>query len=373
MGQTMKINMLVKRMVAAVLAVAMLLAGMSGSCMEVQAASTTAYSILSSTKYAKVYTLSATGITIPYTTKYLNVRGTETYGRSNSSYIANSSDELYLMQVGYTNGKYWAKVQYPVGSRRVAAYIPLSAITGNNGSHVKSTSTGKFYCYQRKTSGSTNSSYYVAKGDTVYLIATSGSKYQILYPISNGKYRIAWCNKSDYDKYCSTSGKAKNTAAVSLNVPNYKQNDSRWKNTYIGNKTIGSIGCLVTALSMKYSYQTKTTTYPNAMKSKLSFSNNDVIWSSVTRLGYTRIAYSSAITNSIMSKIYTQLKAGKPVIIGGRSSSGGTHWVVITGYNGNSVSAFNSGNFTINDPASSSRTTLAQFLSSYPTVIGLVY
>ena len=43
------------------------------------AASTTAFDILSSTKYAKTFTLSNSGITIPYTSKALTTRGTVTY------------------------------------------------------------------------------------------------------------------------------------------------------------------------------------------------------------------------------------------------------------------------------------------------------
>lgn len=175
------------------------------------AASTTGFDILSNSNYAKTYTLSNSGKTIPYTNKNLTTRGTTTYGASSSSYIANSSDELYIMDVGSTNGTYWAYVSYPTSSRRVNAYIPLSALTCNNGSHAKTTSTGKFYCSLREGTAN-NSSYYVAKGDTVYLVATSGSKCQILYPISGGKWRLAWCNSSDYQMYCGT---VNNTTTVS--------------------------------------------------------------------------------------------------------------------------------------------------------------
>lgn len=55
MGKTIKTNMFVNHIAAAVLALVMFLAGIAGNSMEVQAASTTAYTVLSSTKYAKVY------------------------------------------------------------------------------------------------------------------------------------------------------------------------------------------------------------------------------------------------------------------------------------------------------------------------------
>ena len=169
------------------------------------AASTTAFDILSSSNYAKAFTLSSSGKTIPYTSSNLSTRGTATYGASSSSYIDNSTDELYILDVGYTNGIYWAYVSYPASNRRVNAYIPLSAITSNNAGHTKTTSTGKFYCSLRENT-SAKSSYYVAEGDTVYLIATASSKYQILYPISGGKWRLAWCSASDYQKFCGSAG-----------------------------------------------------------------------------------------------------------------------------------------------------------------------
>lgn len=165
------------------------------------AASTTGFDKVSTSRYAKTYTLATSGRVIPYTSKYLSTRGTVSYGASSRSYIDCRTDELYVFDVGKTNGKYWAYVSYPSGARRVNAYIPLSAITSNNGSHVTTTSTGKFYCSIRSNTGNSRS-YYVDKGDAVTLIATTGTKCQIMYPTSGGKYRIAWCNKTDYNTYC---------------------------------------------------------------------------------------------------------------------------------------------------------------------------
>ena len=200
-----------KRTISIVLSLLMFMGIFASLAPQVLAASTTAYDILSASNYAKVYTLASSGRTTPYTSKYLSVRGSVTYGKSSTAYIDNKTDELYLCDVGVTNGKYWAYVSYPVGSKRAYAYIPLSAITSNNGSHKKTTSKGKFYCAPRQ-GASTSSSYYVAKGDTVYLIST-GSQYQLLYPTSNGKWRIAFCSKSDYTRYCDSS--SKKTVAVS--------------------------------------------------------------------------------------------------------------------------------------------------------------
>lgn len=173
----------------------------------------------------------------------------------------------------------------------------------------------------------------------------------------------------------SSSSSSSSTGSVSLNVPSYKQYDSRWASTKIGTKTINQVGCVLTSVSMVYSYKNNTTVYPNAMKSKLTFSNNDVVWSSVTKaLGATRKTYGNcAISQTIMKNIYNQLKAGKPVIIFNYSTSKGSyHAVVITGYSG-STSAFSASGFKINDPVSSSRTNLQQYLNTYNKVNCLVY
>lgn len=111
------------------------------------ASTVNAFDVPTSSKYAKVYTLSSSGTTIPYTSKDLSTRGTTTRA-SNTAYIDNASDELYLFDVGKTNGKAWAYVSYPTSSGRVKAYIPLSAISsasyGSNHLYYAS-SYGKFY------------------------------------------------------------------------------------------------------------------------------------------------------------------------------------------------------------------------------------
>ena len=162
------------------------------------AVSTTAYDCLSDTKYAKTYAVN-TGTIIPYTSAALTTRGTVSYGASSSSYIDGYNDLLYVLDVGCTGNTCWAKVSYPTSSKRVIAYVKLSDLTANSHS-VKAISSGKFLCSLRQN-GALSSSYYVDKGDTVWLLAVSGSRVQILYP-AGSMYRIAWSDKSDYEKYC---------------------------------------------------------------------------------------------------------------------------------------------------------------------------
>lgn len=145
---------------------------------------------------------------------------------------------------------------------------------------------------------------------------------------------------------------------IALSVPSFKQTDSRWANVTLGSsgKTIGKIGCATTGIAMMESYRTGTTIYPDAMSKKLSYtSTGAVYWPS----HYKDVTAFSGYLNDL----YTQLQAGKPVLIGAKTASGGQHWVVVTGFAGGSLSA---GNFLINDPGSNARTTLQQFLNAYP-------
>lgn len=158
-------------------------------------------------------------------------------------------------------------------------------------------------------------------------------------------------------------------SAIRLNVPVIRQYDSRWKNKYIANSnaTIGKYGCTLTSLAMVHSYKTGVLYTPDVMDDMLRFTGGGAVyWNSVNALGYYKHAYS-------LSAIYEQLKQGNPVIIGGKNASGGTHWVVITGYTGTSVANLNGWDFTINDPGNGNRTTLQQFFDSYPYISTLVY
>lgn len=184
-------------------------------------------------------------------------------------------------------------------------------------------------------------------GERVMVLSQSGGWSKILYHGTGTGYV-----SSQYLDGGSAVG-------VSLNVPSYKQTDSRWAHTYIGNsgKTMAKIGCATTAIAMMESYRTGTTIYPDAMTKKLSYtSGGSVYWPSHYRV------FTSA--SNYLSGIRGCLDQGKPVLFGAKNSSGGQHWVVITGYSGTGSTA---SAFAIQDPGSNSRTNLQQFLRDYPT------
>lgn len=195
----------------------------------------------------------------------------------------------------------------------------------------------------------------LAKGEVVLVLSTANGWSRILFHGTKTGYVSA--------QYLSSS--ASGNSAVSLKVPSFKQTDSRWANVKIGTsgKTIAQIGCATTAIAMMESYRTGTTIYPDAMSRKLTYtSSGSVYWPS----NFVAVTSSSGY----LSAIYHQLKQGKPVLFGAKNAYGSQHWVVITGFTGGSLTA---SNFTIQDPGSNSRTTLQQFLNSYPTFYKYFY
>lgn len=165
---------------------------------------------------------------------------------------------------------------------------------------------------------------------------------------------------------------------IQLDVPVLRQYDSKWKNKYIAksNATIGKYGCLLTSISAVYSYDTGKTVTPDAMDDLLKFTSGGALyWDSLEKYGYSRHSHGKKVSDAMLSAIYEQLKQGNPVIIGGKNAKGGTHWVTITGFTGSSSSSssFKASLFTIMDSGNSKRTTLQDFINSYPTISSLVY
>ena len=162
---------------------------------------------------------------------------------------------------------------------------------------------------------------------------------------------------------------------VSLNVDLLKQNDSRWGNEMIRTRTIAARGCTITSLAMVYNYHQHANITPTQMRDALKFDGNSVIWSSVRNLGFTTNIVDGRPypDNTWLGKIYSQLKAGRPVIVGAYRDGDNQHWVVVKGYTGNSATNFNAADFQINDPMNPF-TNLQQFFNKYNLGLrGIVY
>ena len=184
------------------------------------------------------------------------------------------------------------------------------------------------------------------KGETVIELSTSGGWSKILY-------------HGTKTGYVSSQYLSSGNSPVSLWLPNLKQMDDRWKEVTVGTsvKTMAQIGCATTAIAMVESHRQGRTIYPDEMMGKLRYTpSGSVYWPE----HYTTVTDSSGY----LSRIYQLLKQGKPILFGAKNTYGKQHWVVITGYNGQGLSAVN---FSINDPGSHTRTNLQQFLNAYPT------
>ena len=282
----------------------------------------------------------------------LNVRSSPSSGASVKTKLSKNS----YVTLHSKSGNYWY-VQYSSGGYGYCHEDYITRVS-TDVKTVKTTS-GKL----RVRSGASTShtvKAYLSSGSYVSVLSTSGNFSRIVYNGSQTGYV-----HSDYltkpSTNTSTTYKAKK-----LNVPSYKQTDSRWANVTLGSsgQTIAKIGCATTALAMTESYRTGTTIYPHQMAKKLSYtSGGAVYWPS----NYTIITSS----DGYLKKIYDTLQSGKPVLLGAKKANGSQHYVVITGVK--ATNTLTTSSFYINDPGSTSRTTLAQFMNDYPYFYKMMY
>ena len=278
----------------------------------------------------------------------LNVRKSAS---SASSVVSTLSGGSYVTLISQSGS--WWYVEYADGKFGYCHSSYISPVYGN--AKLVSTSSGNLNV--RKGGGT---GYGVkdslSSGEAVIVLWTTGDWSYILYDgnelgFVSSKYLVS--GSVSYPK-------------ISLSVPDFKQTDSRWASVTLGSsgKTIGSVGCTTTGIAMMESYRAGYNIYPGTMAKKLSYtSSGSVYWPS----DYKAVTESSGY----LSKIYEILSSGKPVLIGAKNSSGSQHWVVVTGYSGGNT--LTASGFTINDPGSSSRVTLQQFLSSYPNFYKFYY
>lgn len=261
----------------------------------------------------------------------------------------------YLTLLG-KSGDWW-KVEYAKGKTAYA-----------HGDYIKTVSSKVMYVATAsgnlnvRSSASTGASIKttLAKNTLVLRISESSDWSRILY---NG-------NKTGYvsSKYLSETKSTDTYKKIALSVKSYKQTDSRWSSIKIGTQgdTIGSSGCTTTALAMTESFHQNKTITPKDMANTLSYSSSGML--------YWPTNYSTELVSSsdYLSKIYSVLNSGKPVVVGMKKSNGSQHWVVVTGHS-KSTSSLSAVNFTINDPGSNTRTLLSEFASAYPVPYKIAY
>lgn len=144
---------------------------------------------VSSSTYYACYTLASSGKVYAYTNSSLTER--------TGGYIDCATDECRI--IGFSENAVY--VDYPVSHGRRAAYFPRSSFTEfdlTNSGFTNVTSSGKITTYRRSSGSATYG--YIAKGDSVTILGSSGARTQVLYNVS-AHYKLAWIETSQVSKY----------------------------------------------------------------------------------------------------------------------------------------------------------------------------
>ncbi len=275
----------------------------------------------------------------------LNVRSQPTSG---SAAVASLKKGSYITLISQSGS--WWKVEYAKGKY---GYCHADFITVVQGTPVQAAISSGTLNVRSGPGTSYSKAAQLSKGETVLLLSTNNGWSRVLYHGIKTGYVSARYLSGYY-------------SAVSLDVPSFKQTDSRWAQLTVGEsgKTFAKIGCATTAVAMMESYRSGSLIYPDAMSQKLTYTaSGNLYWPS----------HYQAVTSEsgYLSRVYQLLKQGKPVLFGARNGNGAQHWVVITGFTGGST--LTASGFTIHDPGTYSRINLQQFLRNYPTFYKYFY
>ena len=143
--------------------------------------------------------------------------------------------------------------------------------------------------------------------------------------------------------------------AYRMDVPVWKQSDSRWAGLHLGSSsyTMSGSGCAVTSCAMVASYFGSSKDpggLCKALNSSGGFSSSGAVyWQNVPAAAGGTISYVGRWDSCSLTRINQELDAGYPVIVQ-VSRGGSTHFVVLTGRDGST--------YYLNDPAYGDRTTL---------------
>lgn len=180
-----------------------------------------------STKNIKTYVIS----TGNDTTVYQTASSTSKYG------TIYASDLITIL--GYSGSRF--KVSYPVSGGTKTGYIDKSKVTSGtiNYASAKWTATTSMTAYRRSSGSSTIGS--VSKNDVCYSIAKSGSRTQIIYPISGG-YKMGWVSTSSIPNNNNHKTTTSNTKLLfPLKGSIVRSSNTKTNGIYCDYKTGGSV------------------------------------------------------------------------------------------------------------------------------------
>lgn len=281
----------------------------------------------------------------------LNVRSSATTSSSIVAVLQKGNYVTLLEQSGS-----WWRVEYADGRYGYCHGDYITPVSGTV-ARVATQSTG---LNVRSGAGTSYARVgYLEKGENVIVLSSSNGWSRILYHGSKTGYASSQYLSGD-------SGNTGNSGAIKLNVPDFKQTDSRWANVTLGSsgQTMARIGCATTAVAMMESYRTGTTIYPNAMAKQLRYTSSGALYWPSNLVPVTNLS-------GYLSEVNRLLRAGKPVLFGAKTSAGKQHWVVIYGFSGGDAGS--ASQYLVRDPGSNSRVTLQQFLNAYPVAYKYFY
>lgn len=279
----------------------------------------------------------------------LNVRASAS---TSSQIVSTLSNEANISIINEAGNFY--KVQYAPGKTGYCHKDYITKISGSYGAYVNTSSTGLNVRSGPSTSHSVKA--LLAKGENVVFLSSHGSFVKILYRGTSVGYTSAQYIKK------SVSNNSSNTKT--LNVPSFKQYDSRWDSVRLGNssRTIAQSGCLTTAIAMERSFYKGYTVRPdNVAQAEKYTSGGSLYWPKEYVFIY----------GNNLTKFRDLILENTPVIVGAKNSYGRQHWVIIKGYRKNGT--VTADDFIINDPGSNSRTTLSSFYSAFPLFYKAAY
>lgn len=131
----------------------------------------------------------------------------KSYPLSSADHAATAYDSINGSSIGYIYGSDyctinkvyengWCQVTCPWNSSTKTVYAQTSAFIQNTSYQVSSvTANSRATTYIRSTGSSTLG--YIDPGDRITIVSKSGDRTQIIYPHTDGVYRLAWVNNSD--------------------------------------------------------------------------------------------------------------------------------------------------------------------------------
>lgn len=156
---------------------------------------------------------------IAYTISNGNVNTYKSVNGAYSGYISGASDLCNILEV-YDSG--WCKVSYPTSRGAKTAYTQTSNFFGDTNFSNAYVKLGKNMTVYRKSSGNQRIGS-VYSSDSVLITGQANNRTQIIYPISNGKYKMGW-----------VSGTYSSNTQVEANVANgYYQILSAGNSNYV--------------------------------------------------------------------------------------------------------------------------------------------